>query len=84
MVLREAGDEDAPTIVWLMHTAFEEYRDSHLYFSRLSVLPDHRCQGIGRRLIDYVEARATPGHTEPTYILMEKAVEASTVVSPDD
>jgi ribosomal protein S18 acetylase RimI-like enzyme len=39
-------------------SAFYEPQGSHLYFSRLSVLPAFRNRGIGRALIDYVEARA--------------------------
>ena len=89
--------------------AFYQTQDSHVYFSRLSVLPEHRRQGIGRALIEYVETRAQElgfkgvrlgvrlqlphlkdryerlgyrvaryvahgGHTEPTYVLMEKSV----------
>jgi ribosomal protein S18 acetylase RimI-like enzyme len=37
---------------------FYEYKDDHLYFSRLSVLPAYRRRGIGERLITYVEAQA--------------------------
>jgi GNAT superfamily N-acetyltransferase len=37
---------------------FYEPRDTHLYFSRLSVLPGFRNSGVGRALIDYVEGRA--------------------------
>jgi ribosomal protein S18 acetylase RimI-like enzyme len=102
VVLREAVDEDVPTLLRIMHVAFEEYvgrldppsaahtetiaairkrlsegsavlaliddeavgfafyqpQGSHLYFSRLSVMPAHRRRGIGRALIDYVEDRA--------------------------
>jgi len=100
--LREATAADAPTLVALMHQAFEEYRDrldppsgvhdesiesvleklkkgkaliatfhgasvgcvftreedGHVYFSRLSVLPEYRQRGIGRQLIDRVERDA--------------------------
>lgn len=38
--------------------AFYQPHGTHLYFSRLSVLPAIRNRGIGRALIDYVEARA--------------------------
>ena len=38
--------------------AFYQPQDTHLYFSRLSVLPAFRNRGIGRSLIDYVERRA--------------------------
>ena len=105
MLVREATADDAPTLLRLMHLAFEEYygvldppsaahtenidtvlkrlakgsavlavveddaagfafyepQGSHLYFSRLSVLPAFRRRGIGRALIDYVEARAREG-----------------------
>ena len=39
--------------------AFYQRRDSHLYFSRLSVLPRFRKRGLGRALIEYVENRAS-------------------------
>ena len=39
--------------------AFYQPRDSHLYFSRLSVLPRFRNRGLGRALIEYVEKRAS-------------------------
>jgi ribosomal protein S18 acetylase RimI-like enzyme len=102
VILREARKEDAPTLVRLMHAAFDEYknvldppsaahaetvqtvqkrlaagsaaialvggepagfafyepRGTHLYFSRLSVLPEFRNRGVGRALIQYVERRA--------------------------
>ncbi len=102
VLLVEASQADAPTLLQLMLTAFQEYegaldppsaahketvesvlarlasgaavmatvdgtpagfafyqpRDSHLYFSRLSVLPQFRRRGIGRALIEYVEQRA--------------------------
>ena len=38
--------------------AFYQPQDTHLYFSRLSVLPEYRRRGIGRALIDFVEQRA--------------------------
>lgn len=38
--------------------AFYEPTGTHLYFSRLSVLPQFRNRGIGRALIDDVERRA--------------------------
>ena len=38
--------------------AFYQPQGSHLYFSRLSVLPAHRRRGIGGALIHYVENRA--------------------------
>lgn len=38
--------------------AFYQPQDTHLYFSRLSVVPEWRRQGVGRALIDYVEAQA--------------------------
>ena len=37
---------------------FYEPKDNHLYLGRLSVLPQFRKLGIGRALIDYVEAQA--------------------------
>jgi ribosomal protein S18 acetylase RimI-like enzyme len=102
VILREATKEDAPTLLRLMHAAFEEYKNvldppsaahtetvgtvlkklstgaaviayidgepvgfafyepkgTHLYFSRLSVLPAFRSRGVGRKLIDHVERRA--------------------------
>jgi GNAT superfamily N-acetyltransferase len=89
--------------------AFYQPQETHLYFSRLSVVPKYRNRGIGRALIGYVETRALEagfqgvrlgvrvplahlraryerlgynvttyvahgGHTEPTYVLMEKSV----------
>ena len=100
--LAEASAKDAPTLLRLMLTAFQEYdgvldppsaahtetlemvekrlssgsavlaavgatpagfafyepRDSYLYFSRLSVLPQFRGRGIGGALLEYVERRA--------------------------
>jgi predicted N-acetyltransferase YhbS len=37
---------------------FYEPRERHIYFFRLAVLPRHRRRGIGRTLIEEVEARA--------------------------
>jgi ribosomal protein S18 acetylase RimI-like enzyme len=37
---------------------FYQPQGTHLYFSRLSVLPEFRNGGIGRALIEYVERRA--------------------------
>jgi ribosomal protein S18 acetylase RimI-like enzyme len=37
---------------------FYEPQGTHLYFSRLSVLPAFRRRGIGRALIEHVESRA--------------------------
>ena len=38
--------------------AFVRSELSHVYFSRLSVLPDHRRRGIGGALIEHVERNA--------------------------
>ena len=38
--------------------AFYQPQGTHLYFSRLSVLPKYRNRGVGGALIDYVERRA--------------------------
>src|SRR3954451_6820934 len=35
-----------------------EERDDHLYLDNLAVHPDAQGQGVGRRLLDFVEARA--------------------------
>ena len=100
--LRQATENDVPTLLALMRAAFEEYRGkldppsgvhaetmesiqskletakaviafieneaagcvfyelegTHLYLGRLSVLPPFRKLGVGRALIDYVEAQA--------------------------
>ncbi len=100
--LRQATMKDMPTLLAVMHTAFEEYRgrldppsgahaetiesvltklktskaviafmddevaggvfyeqeNEHLYLGRLSVLPQFRQLGVGRTLINYVEAQA--------------------------
>jgi predicted N-acetyltransferase YhbS len=100
--LREATDQDAPLLLQVLQTAFEEYRGrldppsgahsetveklrqklttSHvvvaevegeiagcvfyeaengsMHLERLAVLPSYRRRGLGRRLIDYVEAQA--------------------------
>jgi predicted N-acetyltransferase YhbS len=37
---------------------FSEERDGYVNFFRLAVRPEHRRQGVGRALIDYVEAQA--------------------------
>lgn len=37
---------------------FYEPKGTHLYLGRLSVLPQFRKSGVGRALIDYVEAQA--------------------------
>jgi ribosomal protein S18 acetylase RimI-like enzyme len=155
LVLREASDREAASIVALIHAAFEEYRakldppsgahneteqkirqrmssgrvvlaltggqlvgcvfyeqaDDHLSLSRLAVLPAYRRRGIGQALIAYVEDRARAlsltrvrlgvrialeplrayyerlgyseveyrthdGYTQPTYVILEKAVAA--------
>jgi len=100
--LRQARESDIPTLLSILHTAFDEYhgrldppsgvhaetletiqsklktatamiayvgdeaagcvfyepKGEHLYLGRLSVLPQFRKLGIGRALIDYVEAQA--------------------------
>ena len=38
--------------------AFYELRGRHVYFSRLSVLPEWRNRRVGRALVEYVERRA--------------------------
>lgn len=92
---------------------FYEVEGTHIDLSRLSVLPQHRNQGIGGALINYVEEQARrlqvpsvqlgvrlvlpklmkyyerlgyrvieyrthEGYTEPTYVVMEKAVLSGT------
>jgi len=52
MVLRAATYDDIPTLLTLIHTAFEEYR------GRLSVLPAFRQHGVGLALVTYVEQQA--------------------------
>jgi ribosomal protein S18 acetylase RimI-like enzyme len=44
--------------------AFYHRQDSHLYFSRLSVLPKYRLRGVGRALVDFVEKRAIESGSE--------------------
>jgi ribosomal protein S18 acetylase RimI-like enzyme len=90
---------------------FYKVEGDALHLSRLSVLPEHRCNGLGRALIAYVEARARDlgvrrvrlgvrvvlgplrdwysrlgyeqveartheGFSEPTYVILEKPIEA--------
>jgi ribosomal protein S18 acetylase RimI-like enzyme len=106
--LREVVEDDCPTLLRLLHAAFQEYdgaldppsgahretldsvrarlaegtailaicgeapagfafyqpQDDYVYFSRLSVLPAFRNQGIGRALIEYVERRAAENGAE--------------------
>jgi predicted N-acetyltransferase YhbS len=50
-VLAFVGDEAAGCV-------FYEQESTHLYLGRLSVLPQFRKLGVGRALIDYVEAQA--------------------------
>jgi predicted N-acetyltransferase YhbS len=38
---------------------FYQQENTHLYLGRLSVLPQYRKLGIGRALIEYIEAQAT-------------------------
>jgi ribosomal protein S18 acetylase RimI-like enzyme len=44
--------------------AFYHPQDSHLYFGRLSVLPQYRQRGVGRTLVEYVEKRAMESGSE--------------------
>jgi ribosomal protein S18 acetylase RimI-like enzyme len=50
-VIAYVGDEAAGCV-------FYEQENEHIYLGRLSVLPQFRKSGIGRELIDYVEAQA--------------------------
>lgn len=50
-VLAEINDE-------IVGCVFYEKKGSYMDLGRLSVIPQHRNQGIGRMLIDYVEQKA--------------------------
>jgi GNAT superfamily N-acetyltransferase len=54
-VLAFTGDEPVGCV-------FYQVESAHLYVSRLSVLPAYRRQGVGRTLIEYVEAQAKVLH----------------------
>ena len=56
--LRTARAIKAQLGVDLVGCIFLEFQPTHLYFSRLAVLPAYRQMGIGRQLVAYAETEA--------------------------